>query len=80
MLAFADDARPDFESLLPLCAAGESFFCENTTAPLPAGWREDLAATMVKMVWDAPLPAPTGQAFVLLGPSHIEAMLALWPA
>jgi len=77
MLAFADDTHPDFESLLPLCAAGESFFCENTIAPLPAGWREDLATTMVKMVWDAPLPAPADQAFVLLGPPHIEAMLAL---
>lgn len=78
MLAFADDASPDFQPLLPLCAAGESFFCENSTAPLPSGWREDLASTMVKMVWDAPSPVPVGQAaFALLGPSHIEPMLAL---
>lgn len=79
MIGFADELRPDFAALLPLCAEGESFFCENSTAPVPPGWREDMASTMVKMVWDAPAPSatPGGPVLVPLTAAHIDTMLVL---
>jgi GNAT superfamily N-acetyltransferase len=57
ILAFADSAAPDFDALLPHCAPGEHYYCENWTGAAPPGWRIDAETTMFRMVWAGETPA-----------------------
>jgi GNAT superfamily N-acetyltransferase len=56
ILAFADSTAPDFAALLPHCAPGEHFYCENWTGTAPAGWRIDAETTMYRMAWAGAAP------------------------
>lgn len=77
MIGFADLAHPDFSALNACCAVGESFFCEGWHGEAVDGWRIAVDTTMVKMVWRAPVPAEPSVAAVVLGPEHLDHMLAL---
>jgi GNAT superfamily N-acetyltransferase len=76
--AFADSARPDFAALAPYCEAGEPLYCSGWSGPAPAGWQVDAETTMLKMVWQAPVPAEdAGFAAARLGPEHVAQALEL---
>jgi GNAT superfamily N-acetyltransferase len=78
IVAFEDMARPNFAALAPHCEPGEHLYCGGWTGPAPAGWAIHAEAVLVKMVWDAPSPAPdAGAAAVRLGPQHVPQMLDL---
>ena len=78
IIAFADNAAPDFEALAPVCAVGEHFYCEGWQGACPDGWRIDAETTMFRMVWDAKVAtSDMAPAAVLLGPEHAEAATAL---
>ncbi len=75
---FADAARPDFAALAAFCASGERFYCSGWSGPVPAGWRVDLEATIVKMVWEGGLPAgDEAPEAIRLETSNVPAALAL---
>ena len=78
LAAFADPRNPDLAALAPFCEPGEQLYCADWDGPAPAGWRIDLQAFMVRMVWDGDAPAtdPSLQA-VPLGASHVDAAVAL---
>jgi hypothetical protein len=78
IVAFADSERPDFAALAPYCEAGEHFYCSGWSGPAPAGWQVDAEAAMLKMVWQAPVPAEDeGLAALRLGPEQVPQMLDL---
>jgi len=71
IVGFSNIERPDFDALVPYCAAGEHFYCPGWSGPAPAGWRIDADATMFQMVWEAALPdADEAAEAVPLGPQH----------
>jgi ribosomal protein S18 acetylase RimI-like enzyme len=76
--AFADPARPDFAALAPFCAPGEHLNSSGWSGPAPAGWVIHAETTLIKMVWDAPMPAAdAGPAAVRLGAEHVPQILEL---
>ncbi len=56
ILGFADQARPDFGSLVSCSEPGEQFYTDGWSGAVPAGWQIDAESTMFKMVWNAPPP------------------------
>ena len=56
IVAFADREHPDFAALAPVCEVGERFYCDSWTGPAQPGWEIALESTMLRMVWDAPMP------------------------
>lgn len=56
ILGFADPKDPDFGALNAHCDAGESFYTDGWSGPVPSGWRLDVESTMFKMVWEAASP------------------------
>ncbi|HET6330872.1 MAG TPA: GNAT family N-acetyltransferase [Holophagaceae bacterium] len=78
MLAFPDQAHPDFTDLVPLCDPEERFYSDGWSGSAPAGWRVEMESTMFKMVWDKPMPeADEAPEALPLGPRHVEAALEL---
>ena len=78
ILAFADSTAPDFAALLPHCAPGEHFYCENWTGAAPPGWRIEAETTMYRMAWAGGMPAsdPAPDA-ARLQPHHAPQALEL---
>jgi ribosomal protein S18 acetylase RimI-like enzyme len=78
IVGFADPRRPDFAALAPYCEAGEQFYCDGWSGPVPEGWRIEAEATMFRMVWDGGMPTddPAPDA-VPLGPAHAAQALEL---
>jgi GNAT superfamily N-acetyltransferase len=63
LVAFADNEQPDLAALAPFCGAGERLYCAGWSGAAPNGWRVEAEGTVVRMIWDAPMPAaaePTG--------------------
>ena len=56
IIGFADQARPNFAALVPLCESGEHFYTDGWSGIAPDGWRIELEATMFKMIWEAAIP------------------------
>jgi GNAT superfamily N-acetyltransferase len=52
-----DTHHPDFAALADYCQVGESFYFDSWSGSAPSGWQIDRETTMIKMVWDAPIPA-----------------------
>jgi GNAT superfamily N-acetyltransferase len=78
IVGFADNDNPDFDALLPFCAAGESFYCDGWSAAVRAGWRIDAESTMYKMVWESgPLATDEAPDAIRLGAEHAAQALAL---
>jgi ribosomal protein S18 acetylase RimI-like enzyme len=78
ILGFADQSRPDFGALGPICAPDEHFYCEGWSGPPPADWRIEAESTMFKMVWRAGMP-PTDEAAdaIALAAEHARQALEL---
>jgi GNAT superfamily N-acetyltransferase len=78
IVAFADREHPDFAALAPVCDPGERFYCDTWSGPVQPGWAIVLESTMLRMVWDAPVPDvdPAPEA-VPLQPSHATQAVAL---
>jgi ribosomal protein S18 acetylase RimI-like enzyme len=78
ILGFADVARPDFRALAPYCDAGERFYTDVWSGPVPDDWNLELESTMFKMVWDSGVPHDDLSLDALpLGPQHAERALEL---
>jgi ribosomal protein S18 acetylase RimI-like enzyme len=75
---FADLERPDLESLVPLCEAGEMLLCAQWTGPVPRGWHVGFEGLAIQYVWEgrAPEADPASEALPL-GAAHAERMVAL---
>jgi GNAT superfamily N-acetyltransferase len=73
IVGFPDVRRPNFAALAPFCAHGEHFYCDGWSGGVPDGWQLDAESTMLKMVWEAGMPA-TDEApdAVQLGPGQSE--------
>ncbi|HWU75462.1 MAG TPA: GNAT family N-acetyltransferase [Rhodanobacter sp.] len=75
---FAEPQRPDLEALRPCCAAGEPFYTDGWSGPVPDGWKLDVESTMFKMLWIGELPAADEAPEALpLRPEHAGQALAL---
>lgn len=71
IVGFADMERPNLDALAPSCAPDEHFYCLGWSGPAPAGWRIELESRIVKMVWEAPMPAADDAPEAIpLGPEH----------
>ncbi len=57
IVGFRDPQRPDLAALVPFCDPGEHFYCDIWSGPAPGGWQIDHEARMLKMVWEAAMPA-----------------------
>ena len=57
IVGFKDPERPAFAALAPFCEPSEHFYCDIWSGPAPEGCRIEKEATMLKMVWEGPLPA-----------------------
>lgn len=88
IIAFEDNARPDFAALAPYCDAGETFYCEGWQGACPDGWRIDAETTMLRMVWDrqndpsaigarGAAAGAGGADIVTLGSADVPAVMAL---
>jgi ribosomal protein S18 acetylase RimI-like enzyme len=71
MVGFRDPERPDLAALAAFCEPGEPLYCDIWSGPVPDGWQVDRETRMLKMVWQAAMPAndeaPDATA---LGPEH----------
>ena len=76
ILGFADPENPDFAALEAFATAGEHFYVDRWTGPIPAGWGLVSEAQMLKMVYrGAPIPVRGTPNIVRLEPHHYpEAM------
>ncbi len=71
ILGFADPENPDFRSLEAYARAGEHFYVDRWTGPIPAGWGLVSEAQMLKMVYrGAPIPLRVPPYIVRLDTRH----------
>lgn len=78
IIGFAEREAPDFAALRPFCDEGERLYCAGWNGPAPEGWRIELEAVMVRMVWDVAMPAADPAPDALpLGPEHLAQLLDL---
>jgi GNAT superfamily N-acetyltransferase len=78
IVGFANPERPNFAALTPYCEPGEHFYCDGWSGIAPAGWQIVAETTMLKMVWDAPMPsADEAPEAIPLGSEHAAAALEL---
>jgi GNAT superfamily N-acetyltransferase len=71
ILGFADPQQPDFAALAPYCEAGEHFYCDSWTGPVPDGWQIEAESTMFRMVWNGSQPtADAAPAAIALRAEH----------
>jgi GNAT superfamily N-acetyltransferase len=57
IVGFRNPLRPDLAALAPFCDPGEHFYCDIWSGPAPDGWQIEHEARMLKMVWEAAMPA-----------------------
>jgi GNAT superfamily N-acetyltransferase len=71
IVGFPDVRQPNFAALAPFCERGEHFYCDGWSGGAPEGWQIDAESTMLKMVWEAGMPAADDAPdAVRLGPEH----------
>jgi ribosomal protein S18 acetylase RimI-like enzyme len=71
IVGFRDPEHPDLAALAPFCDASEHFYCDGWSGPAPADCRVEKEATMLKMVWEGPMPAADGAPDAIpLGAEH----------
>jgi len=78
IIAFADPAKPDFDSIADLCEPGVRFYIAEWKGTTPAGWRMEIDTSMCAMILEASgrrvsLP----KNVVRLGAEHVPQMVAL---
>ena len=78
IVGFANPKDPNVGALTPFCEPGEHFYSDGWSGPCPAGWQIDTESTMLKMIWEAELPA-SDEALdaVQLGREHAAQALDL---
>ena len=78
IVGFRDPSHPDLAALAPFCEPGEQFYCDIWSGPAPSHCRIEKEATMLKMVWDGPIP-PLDEAAdaVPLSTMHAEQAVEL---
>ena len=78
IVGFADAQQPDFAGLARVCGADEHLYVVDWSGAAPPGWRVEVDAVMVQMVWRAPVPDTDAcPEAARLGPEHAEQALAL---
>jgi GNAT superfamily N-acetyltransferase len=78
IVGFADPERPNVDALAPFCEPGEAFYCDGWSGAPPTGWRIDAEEVMLKMIFDAPMPAnDDAPEAIRLGPEHVAQVLEL---
>lgn len=80
LAAFADPAAPDLGALASLCAPEERVYVEGWTGSVPATWRLEVEAPMLRMAWPAGLAAPAADeriAMRRLGAADLDQAVAL---
>lgn len=77
IVAFVDRAQPEFAALAPFCDVGEHFYCDGWSGDAPRDWRILAEEVMLKMIWDAPMPADEAPEAVPLGATNVEQALGL---
>lgn len=77
ILGFANRAEPNFAALAPFCEVGEEFYCDGWSKPPPRGWRIEAEDVMLKMIWDAPMPADEAPDATPLRADHAAQALEL---
>ena len=78
IVGFPQAASPDLEALAGFCEPGERFYIVDWSgAPTPS-WRIETESKVLRMVWDAPMPAaPEGPEPRSLGQADVAAALEL---
>ncbi|MES2072632.1 MAG: GNAT family N-acetyltransferase [Pseudomonadota bacterium] len=77
-IGFPDLENPNFQALAPYAEAGEHLYCNGWAGAAPAGWRIESESILVRMNWEAAMPAADeAPEAVLLGPQHALAALEL---
>ena len=77
IVGFTNRAEPNLAALAPFCEHGEQFYCDGWSKPPPRGWRIELEDVMLKMIWDASIPADEAPDAIPLGVDHVEQALDL---
>lgn len=78
IVGFPQPRSPDLEALATYCDPGERFYIVDWTGAVTPGWRIEMEARVVRMLWDAPLPQPPGGAEPRrLGAQDVAAALEL---
>jgi GNAT superfamily N-acetyltransferase len=71
IVGFRNPQRPDLAALAPFCDPGEHFYCDIWSGPAPDGWQIEHEARMLKMVWEAAMPADDAAPdAIALRPQH----------
>jgi len=78
ILGFANLERPNFNAIASFCEPAEHFYCGDWSGPVPGGWQIEEESTVLRMVWDAPLPASDDVSDAIqLGLQHAAQALEL---
>jgi ribosomal protein S18 acetylase RimI-like enzyme len=78
IVGFVDPERPNVDALAPFCESGEAFYCDGWSGAAPSSWRIDAEEIMLKMIFDAPMPAnDDAPEAIRLGPEQVTQVLAL---
>jgi ribosomal protein S18 acetylase RimI-like enzyme len=68
LAAFADPQKPDLQALAVLCAPDERVYVEGWSGAVPAAWRVEVEAPMLRMAWPEGLAAPVPDARITMRP------------
>jgi GNAT superfamily N-acetyltransferase len=75
---FADNERPDLESLRPFVEPGEPVYTAGWRGAIPRGWHVDFEAVAMQYVYEGDPPAvDAAPEAVRLGTGHVDEMTAL---
>ncbi|MBL8516951.1 MAG: GNAT family N-acetyltransferase [Betaproteobacteria bacterium] len=78
IIGFADNTNADLATIARYCKAGEQFYTDGWSGPVPTGWNLMVESTMDKMVWKGALPdEDDALSAVPLGPEHAQEALDL---
>lgn len=78
IVGFPQPASPDLDALAAYCDPGERFYIIEWTGPPTPSWRIETEARVLRMVWNAAVPAqPRAAEPRTLGPADVPAALAL---
>jgi ribosomal protein S18 acetylase RimI-like enzyme len=78
IIAFADPAKPDFDSLADLCEPGVRFYIAEWKGAAPQGWKMEIDTMMCAMILDDRARRVNLPKDILrLGDEHVAQMVAL---
>ena len=78
LVGLANPEQPNFAALAQFCEPGEHFYCFGWSGGAPSGWQIDAEVNLLKMLWDAEMPAiDEAPEAVALGQEHLTQVLEL---